>query len=314
MTTYHSYGIDYTGGLSAATLKDATVDGHPVKFVCRYLSGFSKDLTPSEAKSLSAAGLEIVVVWETTATRAEAGSSAGTSDARAALAEAERCGMPAGRPIYFAVDEDTTVGPNVTAYFQGVNHVLGAARSGVYGSYRVVKALRAANLVHWSWQTYAWSAGQWDLDAQLQQYSNNHMLGGHEVDYDRSTVPDFGQWAVGSIPAPSQEVDMLSGSFTGGKGEKPPVVTKGGKFTKIFLAWDNSYTDANTPREAQAVIRLAPHVGGRKGETFDVTVGATLADAKGRPDGVEHELPAGCDYVAVVRKDDGTRPVGFSVY
>lgn len=311
---YHSYGIDYTGGLAAATIDRATVDGHQISFVCRYLSGFSKDLTPAEARDLSAAGLEIVLVWETTAARAEAGSSAGISDARAALAEAERCGMPAGRPIYFAVDIDTTVGPNITAYFQGVNHIMGVSRSGVYGGYKVVKALFDKKLVAYGWQTYAWSGGQWDPRAQLQQYSNNHTISGHSVDYDRSTVSDFGQWAVGKTPVPPQEVDMLSGSFTGGKGEKPPVVTKGGNFTHIFLGWDNTYSDDATPREAPATFRLAPHVNGRKGDTFTVSVGATLTDTKGRPDGVDHTLIAGCDYISVVRTDDGTRPVGFSVY
>lgn len=229
--------------------------------------------------------------------------------------------MPAGRPIYFAVDEDTTVGPNITAYFQGVNHVLGVARSGAYGDYKVIDALFNAHLIAWGWQTYAWSGGQWDTrhpGTVLEQYSNDHTISGHGVDYDRSTATDFGQWAVGKtpVPPPPQEVEMLSGSFTGGKGEKPPIVTKGGNFTHIFVGYDNTLTMTDPPivREAPATFRLAPHVNGRKGETFTVSVGATLTDTKGRPDGVDHALIAGCDYISVVRTDDGTRPVGFSVY
>src|SRR5439155_1704025 len=89
---------------------------------------------------------------------AENGHAAGVRDATAVLAEANRCGMPHGRPIYFAVDEDTTVGPHVTAYFQGAASVLGLARTGAYG-YKVIKGLFDVGLIAWGWQTYAWSSG-----------------------------------------------------------------------------------------------------------------------------------------------------------
>lgn len=198
-----TFGIDYAWGRpSVSTLKK---DG--VEFVARYVSspGNSKNLTLSEAKTLSSAGISIVVVFETTATRAEAGHAAGVADAKEALKEATACGMPSGRPIFFAVDEDTTVGPHVTAYFQGVASVLGLARTGVYGGYAVVKGCFDHNLVKWGWQTYAWSGGRWDARAQLQQYSNSHTIDGVDVDYDRvakATIHDYGQWTVGNAPKP----------------------------------------------------------------------------------------------------------------
>lgn len=322
---YPAYGFDYTGGLSAATISRARVDGHPIAFVCRYLSGFSKDLTPSEAHNLSSAGISIVVVWETTATRAEGGHAAGVRDATMADAEARRCGMPASRPIYFAVDEDTTVGPHITAYFEGVASVLGRARTGAYGGYKVISALFDAHLIAWGWQTYAWSGGQWDTKhpgTVIEQYSNNRTLAGASVDYDRATATDYGQWRIGVTPTPTptptpQEEDMLSGKFTPGKGEKDPIVFKPGAFTKLRVGSDNTRenTALGITRQGPAHFRLAYHVPGRKGTTDeDIAVGAALNDTEGRPDAVERPLPAGCDYIAVERLDDGTRPVGFSVY
>lgn len=114
-----------------------------------------------------------------------------------------------------------------------------------------------------------------------------------------------------------QEEDMLSGSLTPGKGEKAPIGFPPGTFTKIRLFFDNTRDnpELGITRQGPAVFRLAPHQPGRKGTTdVGVTVGATLTDAQGRPDAVEVALPAGCDYIAVERSDDGGRPVGFCVY
>lgn len=188
-----------------------------VKFVCRYLSagaGGSKDLTPGEAKQLSAAGVNIVVVWETGAGRAKDGHHAGVLDAQAASRQARTCGMPNDRPIYFAVDFDGS-SSEVTPYFQGVKSVLGW-RTGVYGSYNVCKGLLDAGLVGWAWQTYAWSAGQWDKRAHLQQYSNDHNAAGVSCDYDRALFLDYGQWRVGWSPGVDSAYPTLKRGSRGG--------------------------------------------------------------------------------------------------
>jgi len=50
--------------------------------------------------------------------------------------------MKGSRPIYFAVDQDTTPDPLETLpYFEGVNSVLGVARTGAYGGYSTINAL-----------------------------------------------------------------------------------------------------------------------------------------------------------------------------
>lgn len=202
--TYTAYGIDYTGGLPATTLARATVDGHPLRFVGRYLSDYpSKNLTPQEARALSAVGVEIVVFWEDGATDAEQGYAAGVHNAKRALAQARACGMPTGRPILMCVDENTTVGPHVRGYFQGAGSVLGRGARGVYGSYAIVHDLFQEDLVDFAMQTYAWSGDRWEPRAQLQQYSNGHTLAGADVDYDRATATDYGQWRVGVTPSPT---------------------------------------------------------------------------------------------------------------
>jgi hypothetical protein len=197
-----SFGIDWAWG----TPKPAALKAAGVKFACRYLSHDpSKNLDPAEAKALAAAGLDIVVVWETTAARALSGRTFGRMDAREALAQARACGIPNGQAIYFAVDFDETAGQaaQVAAYFKGVHDVLdhvGAAdmpRSypvGAYGGFWTIKRLFDAKLIDYGWQTYAWSGGHWDTRAQLQQYSNGHTLGGVSCDYNRATADDFGQW------------------------------------------------------------------------------------------------------------------------
>jgi hypothetical protein len=200
-----TFGLDYSSGRpSAAAMKAAGVT-----FVCRYIGSTvrgtgrsAKWLTPSEAKGHHDGGRAVVAVFETTAKRAEAGHAAGVADAHTAIAEVAYCGLPADLPVYFAVDYDTTVGPNVTGYFQGAASVLGLARVGGYGGYKVIKALLDKKLVTYGWQTYAWSDGHWDGRAHLQQYSNNKTIGGASVDYDRAMKADYGQWPAAGTPPP----------------------------------------------------------------------------------------------------------------
>jgi hypothetical protein len=182
------------------------------QFICRYVSGGNaKDITSSEASSLQASGLDIVLVWETSGlagTDVADPMSQGVSDATGAQSEAASVGAPSTRPIYFAVDFDASSSDDtaVNAYFQGVASVLGLSRTGVYGGYYIVNELFNSGLVEWGWQTYAWSSGQWDARAQLRQTLNNVDNGA--LDQDEGMVADFGQWGPGSP--------------TGGDGGVPP--------------------------------------------------------------------------------------------
>ncbi len=171
------------------------------KFVCRYLSGDpsgGKDITASEQSDLEAAGIDVVLNWETTGTDASNGYNAGVSDATAAKSEAESVGQPLNRPIYFSIDFDAQSGDAaaINEYFKGVASVIGVSRTGVYGGYYIVNELFNAGLVTWGWQTYAWSNGAWDSRAQLRQVQNGVDNG--QLDADTGMVPDFGQYGPGS--------------------------------------------------------------------------------------------------------------------
>lgn len=169
----------------------------------RYLSPYaSKNLSSTERKALHDAGISVGVVWESTAKRPESGHAAGVADAKAALALLKSLGAPDSTAVYFAVDYDTTVGPHITAYLEGAASVLGLARVGVYGGYKIVKACFDKALITYGWQTYAWSGGKWDARAQLQQYSNGLTLGGGDVDYCHLIKP-AGLWEPKAVtPAP----------------------------------------------------------------------------------------------------------------
>lgn len=236
------FGVDWS--LSKPDLKQLPAAG--VKFVCRYLStpGNPKNLTAAEAIALRALGLSIVVVFETTATRATAGMKAGVADAQAAEQQALACGLP-NPVIYFACDFDiqdyapslpntpangrAKLGP-VAAYFDGVNSVLGVKRSGAYGGFWAIRRLFDAGLISYGWQTYAWSGATWDQRAQIQQYDNGKKLAGGEVDFNRAMAADYGQ-TPGTDPNPiPKPVPVIP---------KPDLVALRGKLREWVL-WQKS--------------------------------------------------------------------------
>jgi hypothetical protein len=202
-----TFGIDcYSPVTDAVALKAAGA-----QFACRYVStpGNPKNITVTEAARLKAAGVNVVIVFENTKGRALSGRIGGQADATLALQQAVAAGMPDGCPIYFAVDFDatSTQQPAVNAYLNGAVSVLGKSGVGVYGSYRVVKAVLDAGICKWAWQTYAWSSGVWDTRAHIQQYSNGQVLAGHSVDFNHATVSDYGQWKNRTlIPLPARRI------------------------------------------------------------------------------------------------------------
>jgi hypothetical protein len=193
------FGVDYSW-MPHPSIGDLRAAG--VKFVCRYFSRdtTTKNLTAAEAKELTAAGIAIVCVWEHGKDRARAGRAAGVDDATEAAKQAKAVGMPADRPIFFAVDWDarSTEQAAINAYLDGAASVLGRARVGIYGGYGPVSRALDAGKAVWAWQTYGWSGmpTRWDDRAQLRQVKNGQELNGAAVDYDEARADDFGQWRV----------------------------------------------------------------------------------------------------------------------
>lgn len=304
------FGIDYAWGRpSVAAMKKAGV-----KFVARYLSHdiTGKDLTAAEARTLSDAGFWIVVVWETTASRALAGRAAGVADATAADKKAKACGMPAGRPIYFAVDFDATASQQdeIHAYLDGAASVLGRDRIGMYGGYGPTKRAFDAKKITFGWQTYAWSHGSWDARAQLQQYSNGRTVGGVDCDYDRAMKTDYGQWRIGAVPTPPQpdrpqeEDDMPNGQLNNGAQALTAISLPKGRYKQIGFIADNGLQVL-----APAKIRVAVHEGGTTWSVKTVTV-----DSKKGQTVLLFGKSASTDGISVRREDVGDVEVGWVVW
>jgi hypothetical protein len=168
-------------------------------FACRYLSDEpSKNLTRAEADAGAAAGLWWVVVFE-----AEAGQELPDPAWAAAesVRQAQALAIPAGRPIFFAVDWDAQSGEfdAIESFLLAYGAQLGPYVAGVYGGERVVGAMLDRGAVDWVWQTYAWSNAL-DPRAQLYQYSNNVQVVGALVDLDRAYFDDYGQWRPNVLP------------------------------------------------------------------------------------------------------------------
>ena len=197
LTPVTAHGIDYS--FSRPDVKKAHAAGYT--FAARYLSGgvSAKDITRAEYNALHAAGLAVVLVWESSGGAAKQGAQRGAQDAHGAVAQLAGLGL-AGHPVYFAVDFDPTPEelPAVIEYVKAAASVIGASRTGVYGGESVIKAAADAHACHYFWQTYAWGSA-WDSRAQLRQVENGVSLAGASVDLDTAHVADFGQ----NLPTPA---------------------------------------------------------------------------------------------------------------
>lgn len=197
-----AFGIDYSfgSGLSTGQMKAAGV-----RFVCRYLSWQpnAKNIDKAEFENLVKAGMYVVFVWEATGRDLTGGHHGGAHDAEEANRQVEALGAK-GCPIYFApCDFDAAPGdqPAINDYLDGAASVIGRSRTGFYGGYYPLKRAFDAGKMHYGWQTYAWSGGQWDHRAHLHQYQNGARLGPAEVDFDRSVAADCGWWPRPKSPA-----------------------------------------------------------------------------------------------------------------
>lgn len=193
-------GVDYAWGRPGpAALKSAGKE-----FIIRYLSRDTtgKNLSLAEAAQMTNAGIWLAVVWETSTDRMLGGRAAGAVDATEADRQARVCGMPEGRPIYFACDFDASPSQQtlINGYLDGVASVIGLPRVGMYAGYGPIKRALDVGKITYAWQTYAWSSGKWDERAHVQQYSNNHLINGVDSDLCRAMVEDYGQWMIGTVP------------------------------------------------------------------------------------------------------------------
>jgi hypothetical protein len=260
MVTYTAWGFDFAYG-NGITVAELQAQG--CQFVCRYLSGTpgsGKDIAAQEIKNYKAGGIAIVLNWETSGQ--ETSQAQGVSDAQAAQAELNTLASQSGfseiasAPVIFSCDTDpnSTVEADAVAYMRGVNSVLGLGRSGGYGGYGTIQALFNAGVITYGWQTYAWSDGEWDSRAQLQQWNNDYTVGPASVDQDRATADNYGQvqWVAPkpTLPAPDPAsntpytlVDLGWTAVTGASNGYSMQIANSSKATTVFRTTTTSTSE-----------------------------------------------------------------------
>ena len=132
-----------------------------IQFVGRYL----KNLTLTEALALSAAGIRIVAIYETTGRRALLGAAAGGLDGTSAALLMRAVGAPPGAGVQFTVDVDvnTVQVETVVNYFNAAKATMGVDYvAGLYGSGLVLEACKPS--LPWLAGAMGWQ-GSRDFDA-----------------------------------------------------------------------------------------------------------------------------------------------------
>lgn len=138
--------LDYSSGRpTGAQLRAAGVVG-----VARYVGGGSsgKRLTSSELADLTANGIIVIGVFETTTTRSNAGALAGTTDAQLTLADPVTKNLP-----YLCASNDQSSWSQANVDYAGAfQDVVSKDRTGVYGFGSFLNACHGAGIGSLYWQ------------------------------------------------------------------------------------------------------------------------------------------------------------------
>lgn len=254
---------DYSSG----PIAPAALLAAGVHTVMRYVStpGNPKNITAAEYAELTAAGITVGLVYETTADWMLGGYGAGHAAALSARAQASAAGYPAGHRLWYAADFDASAVQLgvVLGALQGAAAAEGSqALVAAYGGYAVAQAAAAAGYGA-PWQTVAWSNGQRSAAAVLYQTGQSTSCAGVQVDVNEITGSLF---PTPPTPAQSQEeIDMLIIRM---KGAAPVYGLSGGLFWHIADPADlQQYIDAGIKQVTvdaaeiaaiQAAAKIAP--------------------------------------------------------
>lgn len=185
----------------------AKADGYD--YIARYYSfNPRKNLTPSEVRVLSDAGLAILSIWEAAGDKyVSFTADNGHREGAEALRLAQEVGQPNGSAIYFAVDLDATeeqVADGITAYFRAVNEVVGTAyKVGAYGSGAVLRELD--DLIHYRMLacSSAWRGTRGYRGADIKQSLPITLFGipaDAEVSVrEHDSADDIGAWQLAAL-------------------------------------------------------------------------------------------------------------------
>lgn len=203
-------GVDYSWARPGGGTLKAAGKHFAVRYV-PYPGHGGKGLDVNELANLTNNGVDVAMVFESTASRALAGRAAGQADARLAQAGIVGIGLPAGLPIYFAVDFDAAENQQgaIDEYLRGCADIIGFDRVGIYAGYWVVKRCQENGTAKYLWQTYAWSGGNLLNGIHLYQYLNGQDLNG-AVDFTRALQENYGQASKfgGSVSNTSEPITI----------------------------------------------------------------------------------------------------------
>ena len=210
-------GVDCAAPLNAQKCADLKALGY--EFAGRYLVPATgalkwKALTKNECDIITGAGMKILAVWETTASRAKDGAIAGTTDGARAYTVARQVEMPTTGIIYFAVDYDAQPKDYdaIDAYLRAARVQTKEYEIGVYGSYNVIEEMYKRGVCKGFWQCIAWSYGRKSQHLTVYQATGGQPVAGHMVDLNE--CPDMakaGIWDYNDVE--SEDNDMTVEKF-----------------------------------------------------------------------------------------------------
>lgn len=281
-----------------AALKSAGFVG-----VMRYFSNDTgKNLSHDELLDYLNNGLDVGVVWESTATRGLSGAAGGAADGAEALRQAQAIGYTG--KIYAAFDFDANDGqkPILAAYQDAFSEATQGRSRAAYGGYWVVKYLFDNGHIDYGWQTLAWSGGQ--IDSRVQLYQNGANEFGGQVDDNDIRKPDYGQMshtaqatpapvAPQPTPAPVSSPD----TYTVVAGDTLSGIAARFGTTYQALAALNNIADPSKIYPNQVLRLHAQAAPVSNGQTYTVASGDTLS-AIGAHFGVDYHVIASANGIA----------------
>lgn len=217
-------------------------------FVVRYISPSTtnpKNLTIAERDNLQAAGVKILLVWESYATRPNTGAPGGRTDGTQARNYAFSLGYPGYVPILVAVDTDTYSG-NIAAheaYIRAFHEAVKPYSIGVYGDADILLKVPDICGVGWLPNASAWSSAKRAQALELGlidvlQRSQTTLYGPDGKTYvvdKNDCIQPIIAWDPDPEPPPTPPTSPLPAELIGGSDMPARFVTKEVSSPKRYL-------------------------------------------------------------------------------
>lgn len=244
-------GID----TESAALNYAEVKARGYTFVMRYIvpSIPGKLITKSEIAAIHAQQLDLGMVYETTGTTFRMGQKGGLTDGQAARGAMIRLGAPRSCAAYHAIDSQVSASdmPSLIEWAKAVRGAMLPYSTGFYGPFNALSVIKQNLSGVYTWQTSAWSDGQWLSGADMRQ-QGTVVIGGIDCDVDKILFPDWGQWHwLPTIqPEPKGEALMFSGTVNSNAAVPIPVPAHSVTQVALYCDFVNGASDEQQIRVA----------------------------------------------------------------